>query len=83
MTFDIIVHRPVGVYTISYASGKEPSNAIKEIPYLNDSSNPTAISAPTATLPYIEGLEPKDATGKNLNLCRSNLMKQRDTFFLQ
>lgn len=65
---DIVVYRPVGVYTISYASGKEPSNAIKEIPYLNDSSNPTAISAPTATLPYIEGLEPKDARGQVLNL---------------
>ena len=64
---DTVIYRPVGAFTISYASAKEPANALKEIPYLNDPTNPTAIASPTTTLPYIEGLEPKDAGGQVLN----------------
>ena len=64
---DTVIYRPVGAFMISYASAKEPANALKEIPYLNDATNPTAIASPTATLPYIEGLEPKDAGGQVLN----------------
>ena len=65
---DTVIYRPVGAYRISYATGKEPAHAQKEITYLNDPTNPTAIASPTATLPYVEGLEPKDARGQVLNL---------------
>ena len=65
---DTVIYRPVGAYRISYATGKEPAHAQKEIPYLNDPTNPTAIASPTAILPYVEGLEPKDAHGQVLNL---------------
>ena len=65
---DTVIYRPVGAYRISYATGKEPAHAQKEITYLNDLTNPTAIASPTATLPYVEGLEPKDARGQVLNL---------------
>ena len=64
---DTVIYRPVGAFMISYASAKEPTHALKEIPYLNDATNPTAIASPTTTLPYIEGLEPKDAGGQVLN----------------
>ena len=65
---DTVIYRPVGAYRISYATGKEPAHAQKEITYLNDPTNPTAIASPTAILPYVEGLEPKDARGQVLNL---------------
>ncbi|MEE0218846.1 MAG: LPXTG cell wall anchor domain-containing protein [Streptococcus sp.] len=65
---DTVIYRPVGAYRISYATGKEPAHAQKEITYLNDPTNPTAIASPTDTLPYVEGLEPKDAHGQVLNL---------------
>ena len=65
---DTVIYRPVGAYRISYATGKEPAHAQKEIAYLNDPTNPTAIASPTAILPYVEGLEPKDARGQVLNL---------------
>ena len=65
---DTVIYRPVGAYKISYATGKEPAHAQKEIPYLNDPTNPTAIASPTAILPYAEGLEPKDARGQVLKL---------------
>ena len=65
---DTVSYRPVGAYRISYATGKEPDHAQKEITYLNDPTNPTAIASPTAILPYVEGLEPKDARGQVLNL---------------
>ena len=65
---DTVIYRPVRAYRISYATGKEPAHAQKEIPYLNDPTNPTAIASPTAILPYVEGLEPKDARGQFLNL---------------
>ena len=65
---DTVIYRPVGAYRISYATGKEPAHAQKEITYLNDPTNPTAIASPTTILPYVEGLEPKDARGQVLNL---------------
>ena len=64
---DTVIYRPVGAYRISYVTGKEPTHAQKEITYLNDPTNPTAIASPTAILPYVEGLEPKDAGGQVLN----------------
>lgn len=62
---DTVIYRPVGAYRISYATGKEPAHAQKEIPYLNDPTNPTAIASPTAILPYVEGLEPKMLVDKS------------------